>query len=55
MASLRKKPDQDRREGRQPWPLRHVPDAEVTVPRQIFQDILILITPWRGGSSAKRL
>jgi hypothetical protein len=31
------------------------PDAEVAVPRQIFQDILILIAPSRGGSSAKRL
>ena len=29
--------------------------AEVAVPRQIFQEILMLITPLRGGSSVKRL
>jgi hypothetical protein len=40
--------DQDRREGRQPWPLRHFQMAEVAVSRQMFAEILSLIARLRA-------
>jgi hypothetical protein len=41
-------PDQDRRQGREPRPLRHLPMAKVAVSRQMFQEILALITRLRA-------
>jgi hypothetical protein len=38
----------DRRQDRQPWPLRPFQMAEVAVPRQMFQDILSLIARLRA-------
>ena len=40
--------DQDRREGRQPWPHVTFQLAEVAVPRQMFADILSLIARLRA-------
>ena len=38
------KADQDRREGRQPRPLRRIPDGAVAIPSRMFQAILRPIT-----------
>src|SRR5262249_7661333 len=42
------KADQDRRQGCQPRAVRHVPHAEVAVWRQMFNEILSLITRLRA-------
>jgi len=39
--------DQDRREGGEPRPLCHLPDGEVAIARQMFQEILRLIAELR--------
>jgi hypothetical protein len=38
---------EDRRQGRAPWPLRHLPDGRVAVPRELFHEILRLIAELR--------
>jgi hypothetical protein len=38
----------DRRQGCQPWALRHVPDGQVAVSRQMFNEILSLIARLRA-------
>jgi len=43
----------DRREGRQPRPLHHVPNAEVAVSRQMFADMLSLIARLRAPTRAR--
>jgi hypothetical protein len=43
--------DQDRREDRQPRALRHVPNGQVAVPRQMIIDILSLIARLSGASA----
>jgi Transposase DDE domain group 1 len=47
LTSLKEKLDQDRREGRQPWPLRRLPAGRGRYPRQMFQEILRLIAELR--------
>src|SRR5262249_8261736 len=39
--------DQDRREGGEPWPLCYLPNGQVAIPRQMFQEILRLIAQLR--------
>lgn len=43
LASLRGEARQDRRQDRHACPVRHLPMAEVAVPRELVQDILRLI------------
>src|SRR5713101_3646921 len=40
--------DEDRCEGRQLWPLCHLPDGQVAVSRQMFAEILSLIARLRA-------